>query len=213
MSEQNKLPEEEQIEKFTLTDEEGNEIEFELIGSGEVDGVMYYAMIPVEEAEDENRDVFEYVILKTAVEVLTGEELQRLDFTEVRGQGIKEASYNVAGLDVKVAVASGAAAAHEIMEKVKNGTADYQFIEIMGCPGGCVNGGGQPIQHAVVHNFVDLKGRRAAALYEADKNLPKRKSHESEAVKKVYAEFLGEPNSHKAHEVLHTSYVKRPKYK
>ena len=151
--------------------------------------------------------------LRTAVEVLTGEELQSLDFTEVRGQGIKEASYNVAGLDVKVAVASGAAAAHEIMEKVKNGTADYQFIEIMGCPGGCVNGGGQPIQHAVVHNFVDLKGRRAAALYEADKNLPKRKSHESEAVKKVYAEFLGEPNSHKAHEVLHTSYVKRPKYK
>ena len=151
--------------------------------------------------------------LRTAVEVLTGEELKELDFTAVRGQGIKEASYNVAGLDVKVAVASGAAAAHEIMEKVKNGTADYQFIEIMGCPGGCVNGGGQPIQPAVVHNFVDLKGRRAAALYEADKNLPKRKSHESEAVKTLYKEFLGEPNSHKAHEVLHTSYVKRPKYK
>jgi NADP-reducing hydrogenase subunit HndD len=99
------------------------------------------------------------------------------------------------------------------MEKVKAGTADYHFIEIMGCPGGCVNGGGQPIQNATVHNFVDLKGRRAAALYEADKNLPKRKSHESEAVKRIYAEFLGEPNSHKAHEVLHTTYVKRPKYK
>ncbi len=151
--------------------------------------------------------------LRTAVEVLTGEELESVDFTEVRGQGIKEATYKVAGMDVKVAVASGAAAAHEIMEKVKAGTADYQFIEIMGCPGGCVNGGGQPIQSAVVHNFVDLKGRRAAALYEADKNLPKRKSHESEAVKRIYAEFLGEPNSHKAHEVLHTSYVKRPKYK
>ncbi len=151
--------------------------------------------------------------LRTAVEVLTGEELESVDFTEVRGQGIKEATYTVAGMDIKVAVASGAAAAHEIMEKVKAGTADYQFIEIMGCPGGCVNGGGQPIQSAVVHNFVDLKGRRAAALYEADKNLPKRKSHESEAVKRIYAEFLGEPNSHKAHEVLHTSYVKRPKYK
>ncbi len=150
--------------------------------------------------------------LRTAVEVLTGEELESVDFTEVRGQGIKEATYKVAGMDIKVAVASGAAAAHEIMEKVKAGTADYQFIEIMGCPGGCVNGGGQPIQSAVVHNFVDLKGRRAAALYEADKNLPKRKSHESEAVKRIYAEFLGEPNSHKAHEVLHTSYVKRPKY-
>ena len=151
--------------------------------------------------------------LRTAVEVLTGEELESVDFTQVRGQGIKEATYTVAGMDIKVAVASGAAAAHEIMEKVKAGTADYQFIEIMGCPGGCVNGGGQPIQSAVVHNFVDLKGRRAAALYEADKNLPKRKSHESEAVKRIYAEFLGEPNSHKAHEVLHTSYVKRPKYK
>ena len=151
--------------------------------------------------------------LRTAVEVLTGEELESVDFTEVRGQGIKEATYSVAGMDIKVAVASGAAAAHEIMEKVKAGTADYQFIEIMGCPGGCVNGGGQPIQSATVHNFVDLKGRRAAALYEADKNLPKRKSHESEAVKRIYAEFLGEPNSHKAHEVLHTTYVKRPKYK
>ena len=151
--------------------------------------------------------------LRTAVEVLTGEELESVDFTEVRGQGIKEATYKVAGMDIKVAVASGAAAAHEIMEKVKAGAADYQFIEIMGCPGGCVNGGGQPIQNATVHNFVDLKGRRAAALYEADKNLPKRKSHESEAVKRIYAEFLGEPNSHKAHEVLHTSYVARPKYK
>ncbi|HBV44338.1 MAG TPA: hypothetical protein DEF14_08100, partial [Ruminococcaceae bacterium] len=76
-----------------------------------------------------------------------------------------------------------------------------------------VNGGGQPIQHAVVRNFVDLKARRAAALYEADKDMPLRKSHESEAVKRLYAEFLGEPGSHKAHEVLHTSYVARPKYK
>ena len=151
--------------------------------------------------------------LRTAVEKLTGEELDNLDFTEVRGQGIKEATYSVAGLDVKVAVCSGTKAAHELMEKVKNGTADYQFIEIMGCPGGCINGGGQPIQHAVVRNFVDLKGRRSAALYEADKNLPKRKSHESEAVQRVYAEFFGEPNSHKAHEILHTSYVPRPKYR
>ncbi len=151
--------------------------------------------------------------LRTAVEKLTGQELDNLDFTEVRGQGIKEATYSVAGLDVKVAVCSGTKAAHEIMEKVKNGTADYQFIEIMGCPGGCINGGGQPIQHAVVRNFVDLKGKRSAALYEADKNLPKRKSHENEAVQRVYAEFFGEPNSHKAHEVLHTSYIPRPKYR
>ena len=152
--------------------------------------------------------------LRTAVEKLSGEELTSLDFTEVRGtDGIKEASYTVNGMEVKVCVVSGLANANTIMEKVKNGTADYHFIEIMGCPGGCVNGGGQPIQHAVVRNFVDLKARRAAALYEADKDMPLRKSHESEAVKRLYAEFLGEPGSHKAHEVLHTSYVARPKYK
>lgn len=152
--------------------------------------------------------------LRTAVEKLSGEELKSLDFTEVRGtDGIKEASYTVNGMEVKVCVVSGLANANTIMEKVKNGTADYHFIEIMGCPGGCVNGGGQPIQHAVVRNFVDLRARRAAALYEADKDMPLRKSHENEAVKRLYAEFLGEPGSHKAHEVLHTSYVTRPKYK
>lgn len=152
--------------------------------------------------------------LRTAVEKLSGEELKSLDFTEVRGtDGIKEASYTVNGMEVKVCVVSGLANANTIMEKVKNGTADYHFIEIMGCPGGCVNGGGQPIQHAVVRNFVDLRARRAAALYEADKDMPLRKSHESEAVNRIYDEFLGEPGSHKAHEVLHTSYVARPKYK
>lgn len=152
--------------------------------------------------------------LRTAVEKLSGEELKSLDFTEVRGtEGIKEASYTVNGMEIKVCVVSGLANANTIMEKVKNGTADYHFIEIMGCPGGCVNGGGQPIQHAVVRNFVDLRARRAAALYEADKDMPLRKSHESEAVKRLYAEFLGEPGSHKAHEVLHTSYVARQKYK
>lgn len=152
--------------------------------------------------------------LRTAVEKLSGEELKSLDFTEVRGtDGIKEASYTVNGMEVKVCVVSGLANANTIMEKVKNGTADYHFIEIMGCPGGCVNGGGQPRQHAVVRNFVDLRARRAAALYEADKDMPLRKSHESEAVKRLYDEFLGEPGSHKAHEVLHTSYVARPKYK
>lgn len=152
--------------------------------------------------------------LRTAVETLTGEELKDPDFTEVRGtDGIKEATYTVVGKDIKVCVASGLANAHTVMERVKDGTADYQFIEIMGCPGGCVNGGGQPIQHAVVRNFVDLKGIRGAALYEADKNLPVRKSHESEAIKRVYEEFFGEPGSHVAHEVLHTSYVRRPKYK
>ena len=153
--------------------------------------------------------------LRTAVVKITGQENDApLEFTEVRGlQGVKEATYTVAGLEVKVCIASGMKNAKIVMDKVREGTADYQFIEIMGCPGGCVNGGGQPIQHAVVHNFVDLTAIRAAALYETDKAMPKRKSHENEAVKRVYDEFLEKPGSHKAHEVLHTSYVPRPKYK
>ena len=148
--------------------------------------------------------------LRTAVEVLTGEELQKLDFEEVRGTaGIKEATYSVAGLDVKVAVASGLNNARELLEKVKSGEADYHFIEIMGCPGGCVNGGGQPQVPADVRNFVDVKALRAKVLYNNDAKQTVRKSHENPSVKRLYEEFLGEPGSHKAHEILHTTYVKR----
>lgn len=151
--------------------------------------------------------------LRTAVKAITGEEAPSPDFTEVRGmKDIKEASYKVGDLDVKVAVASGTKNAQYIMDKIKDGTADYTFIEIMGCPGGCINGGGQPIQHAVVRNFVDLKARRAEALYESDRNNSKRCSHENSAIKELYDSFLGEPGSHKAHEILHTSYVPRKKY-
>ena len=151
--------------------------------------------------------------LRTAAEVITGKELDNPEFTDVRGmEGVKEASYDLDGTVVKVAIASGTKNAKVLMDKVKDGTADYTFIEIMGCPGGCINGGGQPVQSATVRNFTDLKGLRAAALYENDKNRPHRKSHENEDVKQVYAEFLGEPNSHKAHELLHTSYVARPMF-
>ncbi len=172
------------------------------LGEGTGAGVIFGATGGVMEAA-----------LRTAVETLTGEELKNLEFTEVRGtEGLKEATYTVAGMDIKVCAASGLKNAQTVMEKIKNGTADYHFVEIMACPGGCVNGGGQPVQPASVHNFVDLKGLRAAALYEADKNLPLRKSHESEAVKTVYAEYFEKPGSHIAHEVLHTHYVKRGKY-
>ena len=148
--------------------------------------------------------------LRTAAEVITGKELENVDFVDVRGmQGVKEATYNLDGLDVKVAIASGTKNAKILMDKVRAGTADYTFIEIMCCPGGCINGGGQPTQPAVVRNFTDLKTLRAKALYENDKTRPHRKSHESEDIKQVYSEFLGEPNSHKAHELLHTSYVPR----
>lgn len=148
--------------------------------------------------------------LRTAVETLTGEELKALDFTDVRGiQGIKEASYEVAGMNVKVAVASGLGNARELLNKVKNGEAEYHFIEIMGCPGGCVNGGGQPQQPGSVRNFVDLRAERAKVLYTLDENNPIRKSHENPAIKEIYAEYLGKPGSHRAHELLHTTYVKR----
>lgn len=151
--------------------------------------------------------------LRTAVETLTGKELENVDFKEVRGmKEVKEAEYDVDGTKIKVAVASGTKNAKVILDKIKDGTADYQFIEIMGCPGGCINGGGQPIQHAVVRNFVDLKARRAQALYDADAKKTRRKSHENETIKQMYAEFLGEPGSHKAHEILHTSYIPRKKY-
>ena len=148
--------------------------------------------------------------LRTAVETLTGEELKNLDFTDVRGtKGIKEATYSVAGLDVKVAVVSGLSNARTLLDKVQSGEAQYHFIEIMGCPGGCVNGGGQPQQPGYIRNTVDIRAKRAAVLYDLDKDAPIRKSHENPEIKKLYAEYLGEPGSEKAHHLLHTTYVKR----
>ena len=149
--------------------------------------------------------------LRTAVWKLTGETNDSpLEFKEVRGvEGIKEATYEVAGISVKVAVASGLQNARVIMDKIRAGEADYTFVEIMACPGGCVNGGGQPQVPASVRNFTDIRAERAKALYNYDENMPRRKSHENESVKKLYAEYFGEPNSHRAHEVLHTTYVQR----
>ncbi len=151
--------------------------------------------------------------LRTVYEVVVGEEAPSLDFVDVRGtEGIKEATYNVGGIDVKVAVVSGLANARTIMEKVKAGTADYHFIEVMSCPGGCVNGGGQPIKSAFVRNNEDIKAVRAGAIYDADKNMKLRKSHENEGIKQIYAEYFEAPNSHKAHHILHTSYAPRDNY-
>ena len=148
--------------------------------------------------------------LRTAVETLTGEELPNVDFEDVRGTaGIKTKTYSVAGMDVKVAVASGLANAKELLNKVRSGEETFHFIEIMGCPGGCVNGGGQPQQPGYVRNTVDIRAKRAAVLYNIDKNMPIRKSHENPAIKGLYASYLGEPGSEKAHHILHTTYVKR----
>ena len=116
-------------------------------------------------------------------------------------------------MDVKVAVVSGLSNADALLQKVRAGEADYQFIEVMCCPGGCVNGGGQPIQHANVRNFTDIKALRAAALYKQDEGMTYRRSHENPVVQKVYADFLGEPGGHKAHALLHCSYIKQKRYR
>lgn len=152
--------------------------------------------------------------LRTAVETLSGEELKNVDFMDVRGvEGVKEATYNVAGIDVKVCSVSGMANVEKVLKDVDEGTSPYHIIEIMACPGGCINGGGQPSQPAFVRNFVDLKGLRASALYNQDLEKELRKSHDNPIVKKVYAEYLGEAGSKKAHQVLHTSYrVREPKF-
>ncbi len=148
--------------------------------------------------------------LRTAVETLTGEELADVEFKDVRGtQGIKEASYDVAGKKINVAVASGLSNARELLEKVRAGECDYQFIEIMCCPGGCVNGGGQPRVSSEVRSFTDVQGIRASVLYKNDENKPIRESHKNPEMIKLYEDYLGEPGSEKAHETLHTSYVAR----
>ena len=147
--------------------------------------------------------------LRTAADTLTGKSLDSIDYEEVRGtDGIKEAVYNVAGMDVKVAVASGLSNANEILKKVKNGEADYHFIEIMCCPGGCVNGGGTIRFRG---NYLNATSKRFEVLERADENSPVRQSHNNPMVKELYDEFLGEPNSHKAHQLLHTSYDDRSK--
>ncbi len=154
--------------------------------------------------------------LRTANDWVSGESNTEIDFTGVRGTaGLKQASVNIKNLgEVKVAVASGAAAAKVVMDKLKAGNPDgWTFIEIMGCPGGCVNGGGQPYQPQSVRDTVDLKAVRAKALYDADKGMVKRKSHESEGVKALYTEWYTEGyGKGKAHHDLHTSYVKREKF-
>jgi NADH-quinone oxidoreductase subunit G len=144
--------------------------------------------------------------LRTAAEWLTKEELKDVNFTAVRGpEGIKEATVPVAGIDVKVAVCSGLSNARWVLERIQRGEAHYHAIEIMACPGGCLNGGGQPY----IHGDSSILEKRAAAIYKADETLTIRKSHENPHIKKLYAEFLEKPGSHIAHKLLHTNYTAR----
>ena len=150
--------------------------------------------------------------LRTVVDVLTGEDMPRLEYGDVRGlEGIKEATVNVNGTDINVAIVHGTANAAKLLNAIRAGEKTYHFIEVMGCPGGCVTGGGQPIVDARTRYYVDPRAARAAATYSEDESMAIRKSHKNPAVQKLYAEFLGEPNSHIAHELLHTTYVDRSK--
>ena len=148
--------------------------------------------------------------LRMAAEVILGKKLEKLDFEDVRGiAGIKRATYKLGDKEIRVAVASGTANAKKLLNAVKSGEEKVDFIEIMCSPGGCVNGGGQPTQPASVRNTINLREVRAAVLYNDDRNADLRRSHENPAVDILYKEYLGKPGSHKAHEILHTSYVKR----
>jgi len=144
--------------------------------------------------------------LRTAYEWLTNTSLDKVDFDGVRGlDGVKEASVNIDGTEVKVAIVSGLGNARKLLDEIRAGKADYHFIEVMACPGGCINGGGQPYSN----NRFDIIEGRMKVLYNEDKSKTIRKSHENPEIKKLYEEFLGEPNGHKAHELLHTHYIKR----
>ena len=151
--------------------------------------------------------------LRTAYEVITGKTLEDVNFTAVRGmEGIKEATVKIGDLDVNVAVASSTGKASELLDMVKKGEKNYTFIEIMGCPGGCVTGGGQPIVSSQIRNWTDIRPLRAKALYDEDASKKLRKSHENPEIKQIYEEYLGKPNGHKSHELLHTTYEKRELY-
>ena len=174
----------------------------ELIGVGSGAGVIFGTTGGVMEAA-----------LRTAADTILGKPFEKLDFNEVRGiEGIKKAAYKIGDLEIKVAVASGTANAKKFLTALKKGELDVQFIEIMGCPGGCINGGGQPVQPMNVRNFTDLKTARAKALYTEDAKLAVRKSHENPIIIDIYKNYLKEPGSEKAHHLLHTHYKKRSMY-
>ncbi len=187
------------IDFASLDDEDFDSILGESTGAGVIFGVTGGVM---------------EAALRTVYEIVTGKELENVEFTDVRGfEGVKEAEIDLAGTKVSVAIAHGTANAAKVLDAVKAGEKNYTFIEVMCCPGGCITGGGQPIVNAKTQASVNVKELRAKVLYGADANKAKRKSHLNEEVKKAYDEFLGEPNSHKAHELLHTSYSPKPKYK
>ena len=151
--------------------------------------------------------------IRTAVDTLEGKSLEKVEYEAVRGEKeIKEATLQIAGKEIKIAVASGLANARKIMEQIKQGKCEYQFVEIMACPGGCVMGGGQPIKNSRTRAAIDVRKLRADALYDIDEKSVIRKSHENPVMKELYKEFLQKPGSEVAHKYLHTHYTKKEKY-
>lgn len=151
--------------------------------------------------------------LRTVSEIVAGKSFDDIEYAAVRGiEGIKEATVAIGDMKVKAAVANGLGSARKLLDSIKAGEASYDFVEIMACPGGCVNGGGQPIQPSSVRSWTDLRAERAKAIYEEDASLPIRKSHENPVIKEMYDKYFGKPGSHKAHEVLHTHYISRENY-
>jgi iron-only hydrogenase group A len=143
--------------------------------------------------------------LRTAYFMLTNKELEGLEFESIRGlEGIKKAQVEINGLKLNVGVVNGIGNVQKVLDEIKEGKSEFHFIEVMACPGGCINGGGQPI-----HQRMDKVQKRIKALYQIDRNMAHRRSHENESVKKIYKEFFIEPNSHKAHKILHTHYKER----
>jgi iron only hydrogenase large subunit-like protein len=151
--------------------------------------------------------------LRSVSYLLDGTEIENVEFTAVRGtKGIKEAEIQIMGKTHKIAVAQGLANVSKVLDEIKDGTTKYSFIEVMTCPGGCINGGGQPLVNEYKASKIDVKGLRAKALYVADEKSKYRKSHENPNVKLIYEDFLGEPNGKKAHKLLHTKYNKQDTY-
>jgi len=151
--------------------------------------------------------------LRTASETIVGKSLEKVDYCDVRGpKGIKYSQYKLGDLTIRVAVASGTANAKKLLNSVKSGETEVDFIEIMACPGGCICGGGQPVQSVTTRNFVDLWEKRANGLYTDDEKKTIRKAHENPIIKDIYADYLGKPGSDLAHKILHTHYAKREQY-
>ena len=151
--------------------------------------------------------------LRSVSELVTGKELEKIQFEEVRGKnGIKEATIQIGDQNLKVAVAHGLGNAQTIMNQIQEGKSDYQFVEIMACPGGCVMGGGQPIKTAKIQSTIDVRAKRTESMYTIDEKSVIRKSHENPVLKRIYQEYLGEPGGEKAHHLLHTHYSAKEKY-